>query len=161
MDKRKPNMLFQIRKLLQFGKFNGFTRGVSYAFLLQEKVLQSWYSLVRNTPDPLTRDKPSRELQARPVKLLSLTPPHFTPTLHKQCLYLWILQGRTLLWKEIWQVHFPLHIFGSPILALSPWISRLSLPCPYWCEDGQWLTPLKSCVGSVKNKLNIIIQTWL
>lgn len=44
---------------------------------------------LENTPDPLTRDKPSRELQARLVKLLSLTPPpHFTPTLHKQCLYL-------------------------------------------------------------------------
>lgn len=37
---------------------------------------------LENTPDPLTRDKPSRELQARPVKLLSLnrptSPQHFT-----------------------------------------------------------------------------------
>ena len=161
MDKRKPNMLFKIRKLLQFGKFNGFTRGVSYAFLLQEKVLQSWYSLVRKhswSPD----QGQALQRATGPAGEASVSnPPHFTPTLHKQCLYLWILQGRTLLWKEIWQVHFPLHIFGSPILALSPWISRLSLPCPYWCEDGQWLTPLKSCVGSVRNKLNIIIQTWL
>lgn len=88
MDKRKPNMLFQIRKLLQFGKFNGFTRGFPMLFFCRKRFYSHDTVWLENTPDPLTRDKPSRELQARPVKLLSLTPPHFTPTLHKQCLYL-------------------------------------------------------------------------